>query len=129
MHALIEGAKGSVDQAELYWRRRHTINVLYQNYRLQQVEENDLSSVALRVIDDGRFGSTYGVFPDHGDLLNDARTAARYGDPATFSFAPAASYPDVRTYDERTAELTSQDLIDLCESVKGESTRNSPTSR
>ncbi len=119
MHALIEGAKGSVDQAELYWRRRHTINVLYQNYRLQQVEENDLSSVALRVIDDGRLGSTYGVFPDHGDLLDDARTAARYGDPATFAFAPAASYPDVRTYDERTAGLTSQDLIDLCETIKG----------
>jgi len=119
MHALIETAKGTMDQAELHWRRRHTISVLYQNYRLQQVEENDLSSVALRVIDDGRLGSAYGVFPDHGDPLDDARTAARYGDPATFTFAPAASYPNVRTHDERTADLTSRDLIDLCESVKG----------
>jgi len=119
MHALIEGARGSVDQAELYWSRRREIHVLYQNYRLQQVEENDLSSVALRVIDDGRLGSTYGVFPDREDLLDDARTAARYGEPATFSFAPAASYADVRTYDGRTAGLTSQDLVDLCESVKG----------
>jgi PmbA protein len=118
MQALIETAKRSVDQAELHWRRRHTIGVLYQNYRLQQVEENDLSSVALRVIDDGRLGSTYGVFPHHGDPLDDARTAARYGDPATFAFAPAACYPDVRTHDDRTADLTSQDLIDLCESVK-----------
>ncbi len=119
MHALIESAKRSVDQAELYWRKSHAIHILYQNYRLQQVAENDLSSVALRVIEDGRLGGTYGVFPDRGDLIDVARTAARYGDPATFSFAPAASYPEVRTYDERTAELTSQDLIDLCESVKG----------
>jgi PmbA protein len=119
MHSLMKSAKGSVDQAELYWSRSHSIHVLYQNYCLQQVAENDLSSVALRVIEEGRLGSTYGVFPDHEGLLDAARTAARYGDPATFSFAPAASYPEVRTYDERTVGLTSQDLIDLCESVKG----------
>ena len=118
MHPLIETAKGTVDQAELYWNRRHTINVLYQNYRLQHVEENDLSSVALRVIENGRLGSAYGVFPDAGDLLAGARTAARYGDPATFSFAPAATYPIVRTQDDRTAAAMSQDLIDLCESVR-----------
>ncbi len=118
MHPLIESAKGTVDQAELYWRRRHTISALYQNYRLQQVEENDLSSVALRVIEDGRLGSTYGVFPEAETLLDDARAAARYGDGATFSFAPTADYPSVRTYDDRTAGATSQDLVDLCEAVK-----------
>ena len=119
MHALIENAKGSVDQAELYWREGHAISVLYQNCRLQQVEENDLSSVALRVIEDGRLGSTFGVFPSDSGLLEGARAAARFGDPATFSFAPAASYPDVRIYDERTAHLTSQELIDLCEEIRG----------
>lgn len=118
MHPLIETAKGTVDQAELYWSRRHMISVLYQNYRLQQVEENDLSSVALRVIEDGRLGSTYGVFPEGDKLLDDARTAARHGDPATFSFAPTADYPSVRAYDDRTAGVASRDLIDLCEAIK-----------
>ena len=118
MHPLIETAKGSVDQAKLYWDKRHTISVLYQNYHLQQVEENDLSSVALRVIDDGKIGSSYGVFPEGDKFLGHARTAARYGDPATFSFATEADYPSVRTYDEKTAALTSRDLIDLCEAIK-----------
>jgi len=118
MHPLIETAKGTVEQAELHWDKRHTISVLYQNHRLQQVEENDLSSVALRVIDGGRIGSSYGVFPDGDRLLDDARTTARYGDSATFSFAPTADYPSVRTYDGRTAALTSRDLIDLCEAIK-----------
>ncbi len=118
MHPLIETAKGTVDQAELYWDKRHTISVLYQNYRLQQVEENDLSSVALRVIEDGRLGSTYGVFPEGDKLLDDARAAARHGDPATFSFAPTADYPSVRAYDDRAAALKSRDLVDLCEAIK-----------
>jgi PmbA protein len=118
MHPLIETAKETVDQAELYWSRRHAVNVLYQNYRLQQVEENDLSAVALRVIEDGRLGSSYGDFPEGDRLLDDARAAARYGDPATFSFAPTAEYPSVRTFDDRTAALTSRDLVDLCEAIK-----------
>ena len=126
MHSLIETAKGSVDQVELYWSRRHTIGVLYQNRRLQQVEENDLSSVALRVIDEGKIGSSYGVFPDADGLLDGARTSARFGDAATFSFAPSAELPTVRTFDERTAALTSGDLIDLCESVKGRIEKHLP---
>jgi len=126
MHSLIETAKGQVDQAELHWSRQHSISVLYQNYRLQQVEENDLSSVALRTIDDGKIGCGYGIFPDGDTLLDDARTSARFGDPASFSFAPSASYPDVRTYDEKTAALTSQDLIEVCESVKARVERQLP---
>ena len=126
MHPLIETARRTVDQAELYWGKTHTISVVYRNCRLQQVEENDLSSVALRVIDGGKIGSSYGVFPEGGKLLDSARTAAQYGDPATFSFAPAADYPSVRTYDEQTAALTSQDLIDLCEAFKGRIRRELP---
>jgi PmbA protein len=118
MHSLIETAKGCVDQAELYWSQRHTITVLYQNYRIQQVEENDLSSVALRVIDDAKLGSSYAVFPNSKGLLDGARTSARFGDPAAFSFAPQATYSTVRTYDDKTAALTSRDLIDVCESVR-----------
>ncbi len=119
MHALIEQARKTVDQAELYWRRRRTLTVGYQNYALQQVEENDLSSVALRAIDDGKLGNAYGIFPDVNGLIDDAKASAGYGDRATFSFAPAASYPTVETYDEQTAQLTSQDLIDVCETIKG----------
>ena len=39
MHKLIEQAKGRVDQAELYWIRNHEITVTYENYRLQQINE------------------------------------------------------------------------------------------
>jgi PmbA protein len=118
MHKLTEHAKNAVDQAEMYWRRRHAISVAYENNRLQQITENDLSSVALRVIDGGKMGSTFGVSPDQDGLIEQAKTAAAHGDPAAFAFAPAALYVDVVTSDPNTAALTSEDLVTLCESVK-----------
>ena len=118
MNPLVERAAETVDQAELYWSRKREIDVRYENFRLQNITQDDLSSVALRVIADGRFGTTYGVHPKQPNLLDDAMVAAAYGDPATFSFAPTAEYPAVQNHDERTSRMTSDDLVGICEAVK-----------
>ncbi|MCK5246573.1 TldD/PmbA family protein [Candidatus Bipolaricaulota bacterium] len=118
MHPLIENAKRTVDQAELYWNRTHSIAVRYENYRLQQVTENDVSEASLRVIKDSKIGSAYAVFPDQDGFLDNAITGAQYGDPVTYSFAGAADYPKLDSYDEATAQLESADLIEVCETIK-----------
>jgi len=118
MNPIIDRAKQTVDQAELYWNRTDRIDVRYANYSMQTITQDQHSSVALRVVSDGKLGTTYGITPDQDGLLEDARTAAAHGDPATFSFAPAADYPEVRTYDGEAASLTSEDLVALCEAAK-----------
>ena len=118
MNPIIDRAKQAVDQAELYWNRTDRIDVRYANYSMQTITQDQHSSVALRVLADGKLGTTYGITPDQDGLLDDARTAAAHGDPATFSFAPAADYPEVRTYDATAASLTSEDLVALCEAAK-----------
>ena len=119
MHKLTEQATKAVDQAELYWKRGHTISVEYENNRLQQITENDLSSVALRIIDAGKMGSTFAVSPDQEGLIEQAKAAAAHGDPTTFAFAPASPYAKVVASNATTAALTSEELVALCESVKG----------
>jgi len=118
MHRLIENAKGAVDQAELYWKRTHTVDVSYQNNQLQEIAEDDLSSVALRVIHQGKLGSTFAVSPEQDGLIDQAKTAAAYGDRASFSFAPAADFPQVEALNPQTAELRSEDLVELCEATR-----------
>jgi PmbA protein len=117
MHRLIERAREAVDQAELYWNRTHAISAQYENGRLQQITEDDLSSLALRVIDDGKMGSTFAMSPDQPGLIEQAKAAAAHGDPATFSFAPTGEYAAVEAFDPETARLTSDDLVALSESV------------
>lgn len=118
MHPLIENAGYTVDQAELYWNRAHSIAVRYENYQLQQVTENDVSEASLRVIKEGKIGSAYAVFPDQGGFLDNAISGAGYGDPVAYSFAGSADYPTLDNYHQTTAQLRSADLIELCETIK-----------
>jgi len=120
MHQLIERAKNAVDQAELYWKQKHSIEVSYENNRLQEIAEDDLSSVAVRVINEGKMGSTFAVNPDQEGLIEQAKTASSHGDRATFSFASAGDYPAVEPVDAETAALTSEKLVTLCESTLDE---------
>lgn len=126
MHPVLQRAQQSVDQAELFWKRDHSISVRYENYALQQVTENDTSETSLRVIQQGKLGTAYAVFPDQPDYLETAILAAKYGDPATFSFASPAQYPSLEHTDERTAQLTSSDLIEICEGIKAKVRRHLP---
>ena len=126
MHPIIERAKNAVDQAELYWNRAHSIAVRYENCRLQQVMENDVSETSLRAIKDGKIGSAYAVFPDQEGLLDNAIAGAKYGDPVQFSFTGSADYPDLVSYDENAARLQSSDLIELCETIKTKLQRQLP---
>lgn len=118
MNPIIDQAKKVADQAELYWNREHSIDVSYENYRLQQVTENDISEASLRVIKDGKIGSAYAVFPDQDGFLENAITGAAYGDPVEYSFAGPADYPQLDNYEQAAADLTSADLIALCETIK-----------
>lgn len=126
MHPLIESAKRTVDQAELYWNRAHSIAVQYENYRLQQVTENDVSETSLRVIKDGKIGSAYAVFPDQEGFLDNAITGAEFGDQAQLSFAGSADYPGLASYNEDTARLQSANLIELCETIRSRLKRQLP---
>lgn len=126
MHPLIESAKRTVDQAELYWNRAHSIAVRYENYQLQQVTENDVSEASLRVIKGGKIGSAYAVFPDQEGFLDNAITGAGYGDPVQYSFARSADYPALANHNEATAQLQSADLIELCEKIKSKLQKQLP---
>jgi len=117
MHKFIEQARSAVDQAELYWKRTHSITASYENNQLQEIAENDLSSVAVRVIHEGKLGSTFAVSPDQEGLVDQAKTAATHGDQATFSFAPQADYPSVEGSNPDTVGLSSENLVALCEST------------
>jgi PmbA protein len=118
MRDAIEQARGAVEQAELHWKRERTLSVSYGNRELQEIVDDDLSSVALRVIDGGRMGATCGVRPDEPALLDRAKCAAAYGDAAAFSFAPSAATPHVDNYDPAVADLKAEELISVCDSVR-----------
>jgi PmbA protein len=99
---------------------------VYGNRELKRIVDDDLSSVALRVIDGGRMGSTCGVQPEEPGLVERAKRAAEYGETATFSFASPAPVPRVDNYDPAVARLAADDLIAMCDRVRAETLRRRP---
>lgn len=126
MTELIKQAASHVDQAELYWHQQHTIDVRFENCALQRITEDDLSSAAVRVINQGNLGLSYGVGPEQGGLLEEATVAAELGGRAGFSFSTALEFPAITAFDETAAALTSEDLVSLCEAVKADIQRVRP---
>jgi PmbA protein len=118
MKDTIERARTAVDQAELHCKRERTLSASYGNRELQEIVDDNLSSVAFRVIDDGRMGATSGVRPDDPALIDRAKRAAAYGDTAAFSFAASSPLPRVDNYDPAVASLKAEELIELCDAVR-----------
>ena len=118
MNDLIQYARRHVDEAEMYWRRTHDTTVRYENRRLQEIRQNRLSAVAVRVIDGGRFGQSFGETPDHTAIVDEAKAASQFGDTASHRFAEPAAYPTSPETDQSSGQTTSEDLVELCEDVK-----------
>jgi PmbA protein len=117
MNELVKQCLTSADAAEIYWMRERGTQVLFRNGQLSRVNEDALSSVAVRVIEDGRLGLSYGTMPVP-NLVAEAKTAAANGGPAGFSFAPADAIPSPVLFDERAARLGSEALVAFCEEAK-----------
>jgi len=126
MNRLLAEARKIADQAELYWERVKTIDVLYRDYNLDRVSLTDLSSVSLRAIVDGRLGVSFGVSPNRQELVREAAAAAAHGGSAGFDFAPSADYPQVRNASDATDGQTAAELIDVCERIKERVQRERP---
>ena len=116
MRDIIQRARQSVDQAEFFSIHRKTVLVETQDGNAEQVAQRNGSTTALRVISQGRLGTSFGATPDQAGLLTDACEAAKYGPETPYGFAsdqpPAA---DSGSQDFRTERIPVSDLIDLCQ--------------
>jgi len=117
MNSLVRDCLSAARAAEVYWVRERTLEVLYRNGQLSRVNEDNLSSAAVRVIEGGRLGLSYGAAPGPR-LVEEAKAAAAHGGTAGFSFACGAAYPSPELFDERASAANTEALIEICEQAK-----------
>ena len=127
MRDTIQRARQSVDQAEFYSLHRRTILVETQDGNAEQVAQRNGSTTALRVIAQGRLGTSFGATPDQAGLLADACEAARYGPEIPYGFAskqPPAADPE--SQDAQIERIRAANLVDLCQEATQAIVRRSP---
>jgi len=111
---LLDLALQHASSAEVYQASSESAVVHFEANKLKQLENRQASSVAIRIVLDGRIGfaAASGAY-DPERLVAMAVETAAYGAEARFSFPAAAAYMVGKTYDSRIVEMETDSLVQM----------------
>ncbi len=114
MERILDLALRDADRAEVYEVKSESTLVHFEANRLKQVESRQSTSVALRIVREGRIGfASAGGGIEPARLVQMAIQTAAFGAGAEWSFPGSETLPSVSTYDENIATLDTDTLIGM----------------
>ncbi len=127
MEAILSRAQKAAKEAEVFAVTSEETQVRFDANRLKQMETNQSTSVALRIIKDGKTGYaiTTGM-TDGQQLVNDAVETAAFGSEAKFSLPDATRYPEVEIFDPAVSQVPIKDMVALGEKMVAAVTVHTP---
>jgi PmbA protein len=127
MEEILARAKKLVQEAEVYQISSEETSVKFEANKLKQLQTSQSTSLALRVIKDGRIGyaTTTGI-SDAARLVNDAAETAEFGSEARFTMPGKVQYPKVDVYDPATNKVSTKKMVGLGEEMIAAITKSTP---
>jgi len=118
MENILALAKKAAEEAEVYQISSEETQVRFEANRLKQLQTNQQTSLALRIVKNGRIGyaTTTGTDDDE-QLVRNAVETAEFGTVASFQFPSAADYPHVAIYDDAIDSVSIKEMIHLGEEM------------
>jgi len=118
MGSILEQAKRVAEAAEVFMVSSEETPVRFEANRLKHIEHKQSTSVALRIVRQGRIG--YAVttkIDDSQSLVNNAVEVAQFGMSAKFELPSVLSYPEVEVFDPEVEPVTTEDMANLGEKL------------
>ncbi|KTB47434.1 TldD/PmbA family protein [Dehalogenimonas alkenigignens] len=113
---LLERAARVAEQADLFIVDSEETPVHFEANRLKSLQARQSSSVALRVIKEGRLGFAVSTRPDDGEkLLEMALETARFGQQVDFELPGPGAYPSIDVYDSAVLGVPTARMVELGE--------------
>jgi PmbA protein len=127
MEQILARAKKVAAEAEVFQVSAEETQVRFEANRLKQLQTNQTTSLALRIIKDGRIGyaTTTGT-ADAGELVRNAAETAAFGTEARFQLPDARDYPGVDIDDPAVASVSIREMIGLGEEMIAAVTSHTP---
>jgi len=114
MERILQKAMTKAQAAEVTLSRNESTPVSFQNDRLKAIKVSHTIGVSLRVIVDGKLGSSHtSDLEDLDGVVERAVEAARFGSDAHFSFPEPQDAPPVRTYDASVPEVSRERMVEI----------------
>jgi PmbA protein len=111
---ILARAKNVAEEAEVFCASSEETHVRYEANRLKQLRTGQQTSIALRVIKDGRIGyATTTSAGDSQELVDNAVETAEFGNVARFCFPQWREYPQVDIFDPAVEAVSVKEMIDL----------------
>jgi len=114
---IIGSARKVAEQAEVFWVSSQETPVHFEANKLKQVQTKESSSIALRIIKDGKVGFSAASGPDRAgvstDLVNMAVETSSFGGAARFQFPASENFPEASIFDPRVEKMATEEMIEL----------------
>lgn len=127
MENILSRAKKVADEAEVYRVSSEDTEVKFEANRLKHLQTSQQTSLALRIIKDGRIG--YATTTGLGDakrLVEDAVETATFGTEAKFQFPGITGYPQIDIYDPAVETVPIKEMVRLGEQMVSAVTAHTP---
>ncbi|MGD0779487.1 MAG: TldD/PmbA family protein [Dehalococcoidales bacterium] len=118
MEAILARAQKVAKEAEVFEVTSEETQVRFEANRLKQMQTNQSTTLALRIIKDGRVG--YATTTGTGDgqqLVEDALETAAFGSEAKFKLPDGAKYPKVDIFDPAVPQVSIKEMVTLGEKM------------
>ncbi len=127
MESILSLATKVAQEAEVFLTSYQETPVIFEANRLKQLQSLQGTTVALRIIRDGRIGfSTQTRLDEREALVNRAVEASQFGATARFELPTQQTYPQVEVYDPEVEESTVEQMVELGESLIAKVRRRTP---
>jgi PmbA protein len=124
---ILEKARKVAEAAEVFLVTAEETPVQFEANRLKHIQGKQSTSVALRIIKDGRIG--YATATDVNDaqaLVDNAVETARFGTKARFELPPTTPYPQVDIFDAAVESIAVEEMASLGEELIAIITKHTP---
>jgi len=115
---ILAQAKKVAEEAEVFRVSVEETPVQFEANRLKHIQSKQSTSVALRIVRQGKLGySSTTDINDSQSLVNNAVETAKFGVTASFSLPSPASYPRVGVFDPDMESVSVEEMIKLGEEL------------
>ena len=124
MEKLLELAKKNVDSAEVFSNTYEENEISFQNYSLNEIKNKIQTGYSLRIIKDGKIGTSYTKnLLDRNALVNNALKSLKGEIEADFSFPENYKVDLLDSFDSEIVSMSSKKILDnskmISEFIKG----------
>ena len=127
MEEILVQARKAAEEAEVFLVSSETTEVNFEANRLKHLQTKQQTSVALRLIREGRIGYAITTSPDdYQSLIDSALETARFGMAAQFTLPAVDSYPQIEVFCDDVASVPVEAMVDLGEKLVAAVTQHTP---